>query len=63
MLENALKMLKTAGKYTLFVNKSSVSKMIGQHKKNIVFLKNLGFECTVKTDDSLDEFQIRAERR
>lgn len=63
MLENALKLLEDTGKYTLYVRSDSISKMIGQHKNNINFLKNLGFECNVKNDDSLKEYQVRAERR
>lgn len=63
MLENALKALDTTGKYTLYVNKNSISKMIGQHRQNIIYLKNLGFECIVKTDNSLSEFQVKSQRR
>lgn len=63
MLENALNLLDTNGKYTLFVSSCSVSKMIGQHKSNINTLKNLGFDCVVKTDNSLGENDVRVERR
>lgn len=62
-LKNATKLLNQIGSYTLFVNPSSVSKMIGQHKENIITLKKLGFDCIVKTNSSLSEYEIRVERR
>lgn len=63
MLENALQHLKTAGKYTLYVAQSSVSKMIGQGKKNINTLNKLGFECCVKSDETLGAFEVKVKRR
>lgn len=62
-LKNAKKLLTKKGSYTLYVNPSSVSKMIGQHKKNINTLKKLGFDCIVKSDASLGDYEIRVERR
>lgn len=62
-LKNAKIALKEAGDYILFVNPLSVSKMIGQHKENITTLKKLGFDCMVKSDNSLGEYEIRVERR
>lgn len=62
-LENAKKMLSSKGTYTLYVNTKSISKMIGQKKQNINTLKNLGFDCVVKGDSSLHEYQIKVERR
>ncbi len=56
-------LLKEKGNYTLYVNPSSVSKMIGQHKENINQLKKIGFDCVVKMDTSLSDRQIRVERR
>ena len=49
-LKNAKKLLVTKGSYTLFVNPSAVSKMIGQRRENINELKNLGFDCVVKSE-------------
>ncbi len=63
MLENAIKLLDLSGEYILYVNPSSVSKMIGQKKQNIIALKKLGFDCVVKTDNSLNGYDIRVERR
>ena len=62
-LKNAQKMLVQSGNYTLYVNPSCVSKMIGQHKANINILKNLGFDCIVKPDTLLGKYEIRVERR
>lgn len=62
-LNNTLELLKQKGSYNIFVNPSSVSKMVGQQKYNINFLKKLGFDCVVKTDDNLIDYQIKVERR
>ena len=62
-LKKAKKLLFEKGSYILYVNPSSVSKMIGQHKVNIDSLKKLGFDCIVKADSSLDINDIKAERR
>lgn len=59
----AQQLLNEEGSYTLYVNPSSVSKMIGQHKDNIYALNKLGFDCKVKPDNDLDSFDIRVERR
>ncbi len=61
--KNALKQLDECGEYFIFVNSSGVSKMIGQHKENILTLKKLGYDCIVKTDDTLVGDSIRVERR
>lgn len=63
LLDKVTKQIKEAGEYILYVNPSSVSKMIGQRKKNIIALKKLGFDCTVKTDNSLCDYEIKVERR
>lgn len=62
-LQKALEILSVQGKYTLYVNKSSVSKMVGQGKGNIEYLKGLGFDCSVRPNDRLHGYQIIAERR
>lgn len=62
-LKNAKELLTQKGNYTLYVNPSSVSKMIGQHKENINTLKKLGFDCIVKSDILLGSYEIRVERR
>ncbi len=46
--------LKNLGKYVVFVNGACLSKAIGQSKENILYFKNLGYEISVKKDDSLN---------
>lgn len=58
MLDKALKLLKEKGRYTIFVSKSDVSKMIGQNRYNINFLEDNGFYCKVKTKDDLNNLEI-----
>ena len=62
-LKNAKKLLNEKGSYILYVNSSALSKMIGQRRNNINELKNLGFDCVVKSDDSLSEYELKVERR
>ena len=62
-LNNAKNILTQKGSYTLYVNPSSVSKMIGQRKANLNELKKIGFDCIVKTDNLLTSYEIKAERR
>ncbi|MCQ2454854.1 MAG: radical SAM protein [Clostridia bacterium] len=56
-------MLSEKGEYTLFVNPSEVSKIIGQKRINISKLHELGFDCTVKTDSKLKPYEIISERK
>ncbi len=62
-LNKAKNSLSLKGSYTIYVNPKSISKMIGQQKYNINTLKNLGFDCVVKGDDSLVEYDVKVERR
>lgn len=62
-LKNAIKSLTEKGRYTLYVNPSNISKMTGQKKHNILTLKNIGFDCVVKGDSSLIDYEIKVERR
>ena len=62
MLKKALKELKDKGNYIIYVGKSDVSKMIGQKKSNIVFLKNKGFNCKVKEKTGLFNLELQIER-
>ncbi|MEG1886646.1 MAG: radical SAM protein [Oscillospiraceae bacterium] len=57
-LEKALQTLETAGEYIIYVNKSAVSKMVGQKRCNIEYLKTLGFDCRVAVDNGLSEFEV-----
>ncbi|MBR5473099.1 MAG: radical SAM protein [Clostridia bacterium] len=63
LLNNAKQLLTEKGSYILYVNPSSISKMIGQHKENINALKILGFDCVVKSDALLSDYEIKVERR
>ena len=57
-LREVLKQLHKAGNYTVFVPSGAVSKMTGQKRSNLIYLADLGFNCTVKTDNSLKEYEI-----
>ncbi len=63
MLTKVLTKLFDKGEYTIFVGKSDVSKMTGQKKSNLKFLKSRGFYCKVKVDESLDDLEFRIERK
>lgn len=62
MLTKALTTLFDKGDYIIYVGKSDVSKMIGQGRKNIIFLKTRGFNCKVKVDESLSNLNLRIEK-
>lgn len=62
MLKNVLSALKEKGKYIIHVGKSDVSKMIGQGRRNLLFLKTKGYDCKVTSDDSLNRLQFTVER-
>ncbi len=62
LLEKILKQATKKGNYTVYVNKSDVSKAIGQKKSNINYLKENGFNVSVKTNDSLKPMQILVEK-
>ena len=61
--KNAKKILNEKGNYILYVNPSAISKMIGQHRENIINLNKLGFDCIVKPNDLCGEYEIKVERR
>ena len=63
MLTKVLTHLFTEGEYIIYVGKSDVSKMTGQRKSNIKYLKTRGFDCKVKVDNSLDDLEFRIERK
>lgn len=62
MLTKALTCLFDKGNYTIYVGKSDVSKMVGQGKSNLTFLKTRGFNCKVKVDESLENLNLRIEK-
>ncbi len=62
MLTKVLTHLFDKGDYTIFVGKSDVSKMTGQRKSNLKYLKSRGFNCKVKIDESLENLEFKIER-
>lgn len=63
MLSKVLTHLFTVGEYIIYVGKSDVSKMTGQRKSNLKYLKSRGFDCKVKVDESLSNLEFRIERK
>lgn len=59
MLNKVLNMLCDKGDYTIFVSRGFISKMTGQKRSNIEILRNLGFNCRVKEDNTLDDLDIK----
>ncbi len=57
-LNKALTLLKNKGDYIIYVPAGDVSKMTGQKRKNIETLKQNGFNCIVKEDSNLKEYEI-----
>ena len=62
MLNRVLSDLKEKGNYIIYVSKSAVSKMIGQGRKNLIHLNDLGYSCIVKEDKKLENLDYRIER-
>ena len=58
MLNKVLSALKEKGNYKILVNKSFVSKMIGQRRKNIEILNQMGYNCNVCVDN-LKDYEIK----
>lgn len=57
-LQAALPQFKHKGRYMLYVHPSAVSKMIGQSRANIEFLKQMGYNCNVYGDSSLSKYEV-----
>ena len=62
-LLTAKRQLKTSGDYTLLVRDSDISKMVGQSRANIEFLKEIGYNCNVKGDSSLLKYEVKIKER
>lgn len=62
MLTEVLSRLTEKGKYNIRVAKSAVSKMTGQGRKNIIFLKSRGYYCKVSADEKLSGLDFILER-
>lgn len=59
MLTEVLSSLTETGKYIIEVGKSDVSKMIGQGRKNLIFLKSKGYDCRVRESAELSGLKFR----
>lgn len=62
MLNKAIKLLDEKGRYTIYVGKSDVSKMIGQKRSNISHLEAMGYYCKVKEKSDLSNLNLQIER-
>ncbi len=62
MLNEVLSTVTEKGSYTIYVAPSSISKMTGQRRSNILFLENRGYYCRVKPDADLKDLNLRIER-
>lgn len=62
MLTGVLASLTEKGKYKIRVAKSAVSKMTGQSRKNMIFLKSRGYDCRVSEDEKLSGLDFMIER-
>lgn len=51
--------LKDKANYTVFVAKGEISKAVGQNRVNLINLKEQGFTCKIKEDDSLLPKEIK----
>lgn len=49
--------------FEVYVNSRSISKLAGQNKSNIIKLNNMGYKIKIKTDNSLDEYEIYIKQR
>ena len=54
--------LTETGDYIIYVSPNSLSKAIGQKKSNIIKLKNDGYNCVIKPNYNLHDFEIKVER-
>ena len=57
-LNKVLGSLKEKGNYIIYVPRGEISKMTGQKRKNIEFLKQKGFNCKIKEDITLNKYEI-----
>lgn len=59
MLTEVLSVLAEKGKYIIEVGKSDISKMIGQGRKNLLFLSSRGYDCRVREGEELCGLKFR----
>lgn len=68
LLEKTVELIKnyhdrSADFFEVYVNPHSVSKLAGQKKSNILKLNSMGYKIKIKTDKSLDEYEIYIKQR
>ncbi len=51
------------GEYTVFVEKTQISKMMGQNRMNIDLLKKEGYNCTVKGKSQMGLYETEIEKK
>ena len=50
------------GRYILGVSPQEISKMTGQKKQNLTWLREKGYECTVKGVDGLSKYEVEIQK-
>ena len=55
---NALSELNKNNQYTIYVNTTEISKMVGQKKMNINYLNSIGYKVTVKGKVGLEKYEV-----
>lgn len=58
-MRSALEALPKSRAYTVEVPKKSLSKAKGQQKRNEKALRNLGFQCTIKGNEFLKDYELQ----
>ncbi len=61
-LKKAKEILTDKGNYEITVNPRELSKMIGQKRENVNKLKELGYNCIVKSNENIEEYQLIIKR-
>ena len=63
MYQAALERLseRPAGEYTLTVSVGATSKMVGQHRQNVVALQKAGYQVAIREDEAVDYLNVMIE--
>jgi len=63
MLRSALEQLseRPAGTYTLTVARGATSKMVGQHRSNVISLEKAGYKVIIREDKAVDYLKVLME--
>ena len=52
---------KPKGRYKIFVSSKEISKMTGQKRKNVIKLKDTGYDCSVYGTEDLKKYDFYIE--